>query len=267
MDAIKMLWQEPKFPLNLLDGAVHVWLGSLDLPGDTLSLLGKLLSAEESDRAGRFRYPADQMKYIAAHGILHILLGWYLELPAAKINLSQNEFGKPTLENIKFNLSHSRDLALYAFAENREIGADIEYIRSELVDLHVANQFFARKEVEGLFAMPPHDQKEAFFACWTRKEAFIKAKGAGLSYPLDRFDVSIDPNQIDVQLSVHDHVDESEQWSFHALRPSPGYTACVVAQGSNCKFDCYHFLDAFYELDRDKHERRIVLNERGGIHL
>src|SRR5579872_1541004 len=176
---------------------VHVWRADLDLPAERIESLSQILSADERVRASRFRYDIDRNRFVVAHGALRILLARYLGAKPYAIEFSQNEFGKPLLNHnhskeLHFNLSHSGTLALFAFAR-AEVGVDIERIRPEFTTEQIAERFFSTDEVNDLRALPIHLQAVGFFNCWTRKEAYIKAWGKGLSMPLSDFAVSLRP--------------------------------------------------------------------------
>ncbi|HKP10473.1 MAG TPA: 4'-phosphopantetheinyl transferase superfamily protein, partial [Blastocatellia bacterium] len=151
------------------------------------------------------------------------------------LSFGYSEHGKPSLAgshsgDLRFNVSHSHELALFAFTWGRELGVDIEWIRPEVAGEQIAEQFFSRDEVATLRALPPGRQAEAFFNCWTRKEAYIKARGEGLSLPLHLFDVSLAPGEPAALLRAA-MSDETTRWTMTALAPGAGYKAALVAEG------------------------------------
>jgi 4'-phosphopantetheinyl transferase len=180
---------------------VHVWRASLDEFSPQRDNFLHTLAAEEQTRAERFYFQTDCGRFINAHGILRAILGLYLNRAPNCLSFCYSSYGKPALtresggDAIRFNMSHSRGVALYAVTRGREIGIDLEFIRSDLEVEQIAERFFSRSEIATLRALPTDLQKYAFFLCWTRKEAYIKARGEGLSLPLDQFDVSLIPGE------------------------------------------------------------------------
>jgi 4'-phosphopantetheinyl transferase len=140
-----------------------------------------------------------------------------------------------------FNLAHSHELALYAITRGREVGIDLERIRSNLVDEQIAERFFSPREVVVLRGLPTHRQREAFFNCWTRKEAYVKAKGQGLSIPLDQFDVSLAPGEPAALLSTQWHPQEASRWSLQKLNPGCGYVAALAVEGHDWQVKCWQW--------------------------
>ena len=172
---------------------VHVWLGELEVGAERLASYRSLLSGDESDRAACFRFDRHRNKYIAGRGMLRLLLGRYLQVDPTGIKFSYSDYGKPFIPNseLQFNLAHSADLALVAFTLERDIGVDLELERELSDALAIGDRFFAPGEREVLRSLAEQEQLPAFFRCWSRKEAFIKAVGEGLSYPLDAFEVTL----------------------------------------------------------------------------
>ena len=222
--------------LKLAPGEVHLWQARLD---DRLSEdLKHLLSADEISRADRFHFVKDRNHFTAARGLLRTLLSAYLGSNADKLRFSYAEKGKPSLEDrppcaINFNLAHSHGMAIYAFAHDREVGVDLEYIREDVTGNEIAERFFSPREIETLRAVPAELKKEAFFNCWTRKEAYIKARGEGLSMPLDEFDVSLAPGEPAALLLNHKEPAEVTRWSMRSLAVPSGYVAALVVEGDN----------------------------------
>ena len=163
--------------------------------------LKQVLSADEHARAERFYFQKDRERFMVARGLLRTVLGRYLNQEPSQLRFCYSPYGKPALatgsgrNTLRFNVSHSHGLALYAITCGRELGVDVELIRPELPDEEIAERFFSFQEVSGLRALPPNMRLEAFFNCWTLKEAYIKARGEGLSLPLDQFDVALVPGE------------------------------------------------------------------------
>lgn len=211
---------------------IHVWQARLDREADALRQLEATLSSDEIARARRFHFERDRNHYIVGRGILRELLGKYLGQDPAALEFSYGEHGKPQLaganasSGLSFNLSHSGGLAVYAFAKERNLGIDVEQIRPDFVSEDIARRYFSAHEVNDLLSLPVADRTEAFFRCWTRKEAYIKARGAGLQIPLDSFSVSFLPGQPAQFLSG---VDSS--WQLVELDAGEGYAAALAYDG------------------------------------
>jgi 4'-phosphopantetheinyl transferase len=169
--------------------------------------------------------------------MLRTILGRYLDRHPNQLRFQYTSYGKPTLSTgagiLSFNLSHSHDLALYAVTQEREIGVDVEFIRENINLLGIAKRFFSAREYSQLQALPQSCQLQTFFDCWTRKEAFIKAKGDGFSLPLDQFDVSITPGRPAALLRTKWDPNEAALWSLEALKSAPGYTAALAVEGKH----------------------------------
>lgn len=221
-------------PLELATDEVHLWLAHLDHhSADTLK---PLLADDEVSRADRFHFTKDRNPYIVARGLLRKLLAAYLELSPAELSFAYTEKGKPSLKteqgrSLNFNLAHSGGLAIYAFSRGREIGVDLEFIREDLADDKIAERFFSRREIDALKTVAADLRKQAFFNCWTRKEAYIKARGEGLSMPLDEFDVSLVPGEPAALLRNHKEPAEVSRWSMQSVAVPDGYVAALVASG------------------------------------
>jgi 4'-phosphopantetheinyl transferase len=219
---------------------VHLWRASLDCDAPVLSRLETTLSPDELARANRFVFPADRSHFVAARGILRELLGAYLRLLPAELKFRYGNHGKPALDrnasaaDLQFNLSHSGGIAIYAFSLGRRLGVDVEQIRPQRAGEDIARRYFAPREVRELQALPAHLRTQGFFLCWTRKEAYVKAHGAGLSLPLDSFTVSLTPGRT-AELEAKD----GNQWSMRSYEPAPGVVAALVVEGRNWQSSCW----------------------------
>jgi 4'-phosphopantetheinyl transferase len=220
---------------GLAAGEVHVWRASLQLDERVISDLEGVLAADERDRARRLRLEQHRSRFIAARGLLRLLLGCYVGMAADELVFSYGAFGKPRLAAATpaFNLAHSDAVALYAFTNGADVGIDVEVPRRRRAELMpVAERFFSPGEVRALRAVAAEHQQMAFLACWTRKEAFIKARGDGLSLPLDSFDVTLAPGQPAALTRTAWSADEPEQWRLMDLTdPAAGYVAAVAMRG------------------------------------
>ncbi len=199
---------------------LDVWLFPLDR-GD----LDECLSRDERDRAARFRFARDRQRFVARRGQLRRLLGEYLACSPGEIAFDDNAFGKPMVRgagDLKFSASHSGDLGLCVIAQGTDVGCDLERRQPHLADPGAAERLFAPDEKRALAALPSAQWTEGFFNCWTRKEAYVKALGLGLSHPLDGFEVSLAPGARAALLS-------GAQCAMHAFAPDADHHAAVVA--------------------------------------
>jgi 4'-phosphopantetheinyl transferase len=216
------------------DGAVHVWSLKLDLDRATQERLESLLSPEESARARRLVRTADRRRWTAAHGLLRVVLSGYLGVRPADVLLETAAGGKPRAsdpDGPRFNLTHSGARALAAVSADREVGIDIEEIR-EVGDLDaLAAACFSPAERAALAAVPARQRRRAFFAAWTRKEAFLKLLGEGLSRPLDAFDVTMAPGEPPRLLRVEAQPAAPARYELRDLRPAPGYAGALAIDG------------------------------------
>jgi len=232
-------------PRALGSDDVHVWLADLDQPETVVQQMSQTLSSEEQTRAERFHFGRDRRCYIVAHGMVRMILADYLEMPPQQVRFVIGDYGKPTLApdqgRISFNLSHSEDFALLACTYGREVGVDLEYMRPlDDIDL-IATHFFAPAERDVLSQIDPMLKLQSFYACWTRKEAYIKAIGMGLTMPLDRFTVSLAPNEDARLLWVAGQPQEPERWQMRALTPPTGYAATLIIAGDGWDLTCWRW--------------------------
>ena len=208
------------------EAAVDTYCVDLDMPEIDVDRYYAVLSAEERDRAGQFRFDRHRRRYVVRRGILRELIGSYLGCKPADVVFVYNAYGKPTLRdcNLHFNLSCSHGMALYAFCREAAVGCDLEWRDPKFAAEQIPERFFSRDEVRALRSLPLSRQTEAFFNCWTRKEAYVKAAGQGLSIALDSFDVSLAPEEPAVFLRG------GEGWSIQSFSPMPGFQAAIVAR-------------------------------------
>ena len=221
----------------LAEDEIHVWHVSLDRPPSDVRRMARTLSPDEQERARRYRGERLRERFIVGRGILRMLLSRYVGRPPARLCFAYGARGKPALapaegSDLRFNVSHSDDLALYAFARGRDVGVDVERLRELPRAEQIAERFFSTEETAALKAEPAERRVEAFFTCWTRKEAYIKARGDGLAHPLDQFAVSLVPGE-PARLWVAGDGDAREiaRWSLDALPLAPGYVAALAARG------------------------------------
>ena len=226
------VWQDVTGNVVLAPDEVHVWRVSLGPASADVEGMLSLLDEEEKARADRFRFQRDRVRFVVAHAALRRILSHYLQRPPAVLSFRQNQYGKPSLTGpddwLHFNLSHSGGLALVAVAAGGPVGVDVEVMRDDFGGEAIARRFFSPSEVEALFSLPQEQRTPAFFLCWTRKEAFIKAVGKGVSFPLDGFAVSLQPDRPARVLWVQDDPQEAERWTLVDLAPGPGYAGALA---------------------------------------
>ncbi len=230
---------------------VQVWRFFLDASDRDRERLQATLSDDEKQRANRFYFAKDRNRFIIARGILRILLGHCLNKPPAQVSFQYNQFGKPCLgeednpSHLAFNISHSANWGLFAIGTQGELGIDIEQIRPEMAILDIAKRFFSEYEVEIFDRIDQEEQQTAFFHCWTRKEAFIKAKGMGLSLPLDRFDVEFYPGKKPGLLAYRDNPAETAEWEFKEIPAPKGFAAALAVRHTDFELMVYDPFDDF----------------------
>jgi 4'-phosphopantetheinyl transferase len=227
------LWPTVSGVGSLKEKEVQVWCADLEPEADRLAALQETLAAVEIERANRFHFWRDKRRYIAGRGILRVLLGRYLNDPTPDVEIAYSEHDKPFLptSRVQFNLSHSKGIGLYAFCLGAEIGIDLEEIRPISDAEGIAARFFSSGEYARFQAVPEEKRNDAFFTCWTRKEAFIKAVGEGLSYPLDSFEVAFLPGEEVRLLSIQGSEKEAVRWSLYSLSPAAGFVGALAVSG------------------------------------
>jgi 4'-phosphopantetheinyl transferase len=226
----------PVFPLTvppLADDDLHLWAVRLERPYPTPQTLLPLLSADEQTRAARFHFDRDRRHFIVTRGLLRLLLGDYLGRAAVDIQFVYGAQGKPALVGdapLRFNVAHSHGVAVLGFVRGREIGVDVEQLRPSVDRDMVARRFFSAQEYAVYMQLALQQRERAFFSCWTRKEAFIKAIGEGLSCPLSSFDVTLHPDEPARLTAVRSPNTRADQWQLVSLEPFPGFVAAVMAE-------------------------------------
>jgi 4'-phosphopantetheinyl transferase len=219
----------------LRDEEIHVWHGPLQPSHAEVAHLAQCLSLDELERAERFRFEKNRNEFIFARGLLRTLLGCYLGSSPADLRFAYSPHGKPGLSGkntLDFNLSHTDGMMVLAFARHRKIGVDIEKVRRDFKVEEIAERFFSVAERLALREIPEPERYAAFFRCWTRKEAYIKARGEGLSHPLHQFDVSLEPAQAAALLGTRPDAAETKRWSLWDLAILPDYAAALAAHAA-----------------------------------
>lgn len=217
--------------VNLKPNTVHIWSLNFVVNDETFNIYHDLLSVDEKERASRFKFYKDKRCYVVTKGVLRLLSGSYLNKEAKSIAFEYEKYGKPKFKhntNLNFNVSHSGDLAVIGFVYNHTIGVDIEKIKNDFETFEIASNFFSKQEIDMLLEIPKPEQYKAFYRCWTRKEAFIKAKGSGLSFPLNEFAVSLDSDLDANVLWTKWDTGEKHQWQLTSFVPSEDYIAALI---------------------------------------
>jgi 4'-phosphopantetheinyl transferase len=210
---------------------VHLWFWLPERACETASLheFEALLAADELSHYEHLRFPQHQREYLVSHAMVRKTLSQYRECEPQAWQFRRNPFGKPALADgdpLRFNLSHTHGLALCAICHDGEIGVDVEFHANSQSLLDLADHYFSEREVADLNALPEAQRGAAFFRYWTLKEAFVKARGEGLSMPLDSFSFSIQPGG-EIGLDTGSASDDARWW-FRSLQPHPAYTAAVA---------------------------------------
>ena len=238
-------WKLPPIDLTILRSQVHVWCVSLDQSESVFQRLVQTLSEEEHKRAERFHFRKDRDHFIIARGVLRDILSHYIKREPEDIFFHYNDYGKPALgknfTGLNFNVSHSGNIALYAVTCGREVGIDVEQIRPDFAEEPIAKRFFSPAEVAVFSDLAAHEKKEAFFSCWTRKEAFIKATGKGVSFGLDKFDVSLVPDKPAALLSIKGDMKKAGRWSLKNLNIKPDYKAALAVEGHDWRLQSWQW--------------------------
>ena len=242
-------WSTPPQTLGLGNDQVHVWRACLDVPESRVGALRRTLAFDELGREKRYRFERDRRRFIVGRGALRALLGRYMGIEPGQLRFRYGPRGKPRLVGevgegaLCFNVAHARELALFALTRGRQVGVDLEFVREDLAGMEIAERFFSPREVAALQQLPAGARTEAFFNCWTRKEAYIKATGDGLSLPLDQFDVSLAPGEPPALLGTECDPAEASRWSLCELDPGPGYVAALAVEGHGWQLKCWQWED------------------------
>ena len=255
METHNHLWSPAPKDLILADYEVHVWRAQIELSSPQVQRLSGILTDDELDRAKRFFFDIDRQRFIMARATLRSILSRYIPISPGHLRFYYNQYGKPSLAPevsstpLNFNLSHSGNMALFAITRNMEIGVDVERVQSDFEYEEIAKRFFSVNEVATLHTIPTEKRLEAFYNCWTRKEAYIKAHGKGLSLPLDSFDVSLAPGDPPMLLITKDEPQERSLWTLLDLKPGLGYVGAVAVKGIGCRFRYWEW-NQLYPLPR-----------------
>lgn len=221
----------------LTNPAIDVWQARLDLGAEQVLHHAILLSRDELLRAGRLHFERDRRRFIVARGTLRMLLGSQLDIPPAAIAFKYTKYGKPFVVEpaapIHFNVSHSAERAFYAISPDCPVGVDIEYLNRDIDYNSLAKGVLTHNENSALQRLPISGRKRAFLACWTRKEAVVKAAGAGLFLPFNQFEVTVNPDTAPRVLEFTATNYDVADWALYSANADHGYVATVAAHYRN----------------------------------
>lgn len=241
----KICFGLPPVDLQLLENEVHVWSASFKQLRLQVEQLSQSLSEDETNRANRFHFEQDKIRFIIGRGLLRFLLGRYLEIEPEQLQFTYSPTGKPAVVSrdghdlLQFNLSHSEEMVLYAFTRDRKIGIDLEYLRP-IPDLEpIIQQFFSRGETVAILSLPASEQQLAFLQTWTCKEAYLKATGEGLA-KLQQVEISLTPGE---PCRLLNHELPANPWSLQTLTLAPDYVAALVVEGKDWHLKCWQWSD------------------------
>ncbi len=244
MSAMILTWNSSPVNWVISPTEVWVWSAALDQPVEVVRRLHGWLAADERSRADRFHFDHDRRRFIVGRGVLRSILGGYLRIAPDRLVFEYGARGKPGLSSthaslLRFNVAHSHELAVYAFALNQAVGIDVEYTLRHVLDAdQVAQRFFSANEYKTYRSLADDEKRPAFFRCWTRKEAYIKAIGTGLSHALDRFEVTLAPDRPPSFLSIDGDPLAAQRWSLIHLEPAADYVGALAIEGRAWQFSC-----------------------------
>lgn len=224
---------------GLGDREIQVWRIALDVDSEQRRALTALLSPEEEFRVRQYYFELDRVRFIACRGWLRALLARYLQVSAETVCFTHGPEGKPALGkpfeacDLRFNVAHSQGLAVAAFSRGREVGVDLEQVRPLQDAWKIVDQFFCAREKQLLANLPAEAQLSAFFRCWTRKEAVLKARGDGQTFPLDQLEVTLLPGDAPRLVRVDGQPGEAERWKLTDLVPEVGFVGALAAEGGD----------------------------------
>ncbi len=218
---------------------IHLWLAFYDEIADESlhAAYRELLDAAEKEQEPRFYFGRDRRRYLVTRALVRTVLARYLSIDPRECIFSTNAYGRPDIVNaqaaeasLSFNISHTHSLIVLGVTRGRALGVDVENVRAREASLAVADRYFAPQEVAALTAAPPHQQQYRFFEYWTFKESYIKARGMGLSLPLDKFSFQY-PDDHTVEIAIHPELaDDPARWQFWQFRPASEYLVAICAE-------------------------------------
>jgi 4'-phosphopantetheinyl transferase len=232
---------------RLSNGDVNIFCAALNQPTSSMKEFERTLDSGEISRSERFLLEADRSRFVVSRGILRRLLGLLSGTDPSKIRFRYSSHGKPSLDGslsekgIRFNMSHSNHLALYAFSIDREVGVDLEYIRPFEALKEFVDRFFSEKEKIFLKNLPLNDRTESFFKLWTRREALLKALGQGLTMA-ELFDPSGGEGERPGLVGIKGNNENHPYYYVQQLKPAPNYVGAIAVEESNPRVNCWRWI-------------------------
>lgn len=245
--SLKLLWKLPPQKWPLAGSSVHVWAANLNRSAEQISSLEQVISADERERSSRFKTETDRNQFIAGRGLLRTILSSYEQADPARLCFQYNSQGKPTLKSppgdgpLHFNVAHSKALILIAVTRACPVGVDVEWIHpiNDVTDISPA--FCSRNEIAKLLATPVSQRMNAFFNLWTRKEAYLKATGDGLSGAPGEVELSFLPEETPRVLAISNDTEVAQRWTVSPLNPAPGFAAAIAVGAKGLQLSCWQW--------------------------
>ncbi len=244
-----LLWDLPPNQRHLADRDVHLWAANLKKSAEQISSLEQILSQDEQARAQQFKFEAGRNRFIAGRGLLRKILSSYVPMGSAQWRFTYSQRGKPALEcksgqgHLHFNVAHSQDLILIAVTQACAVGVDVEWMHPISDAEEIAARFFSRREAAKLMALANERRIPAFFNLWTRKEAWLKATGDGLSEMLREVEVSFLPEEPASVLAISENIEAAHRWTLLGLTPATEFTAALAVEAKDLQFSCWQWPD------------------------
>lgn len=248
----ELLWKTVPNQRSFSVSDVHIWAADLDKHAEKITSLEQMLSLDELDRAGRFKFETDRNRFIAGRGLLRNILASYLEARPEQMRFTYSPRGKPFMEStfghesLHFNLAHSRNIILIAITRACPVGIDVEWVRPMSDAEDIAARFFSAGETAKLMALPNDLRNPAFFNLWTRKEAWLKATGDGLSEMLTEVEVSFLADEPARVLAISGNAEVARHWTMLELSPAPGFAAALAVEAKGLQFSCWQVPYLFF---------------------
>lgn len=236
-----------------LDGEIHLWSALLDQPDEIINRFYSVLSEEEKYRINKYKFKFLRDRQTVSIGLIKSLISNYLNIKTEEINFVQNKYGKPSLHpelneiDLQFNVSHSEHLGMFAFTTGQELGLDVESIQETPNLNEIIDMCFSDFEKEWFYKSEPGLQEELFYKVWTGKEAFIKAIGTGLSFPLKEIEFKINSKKIIEFKSINGDLSYRRKWNIYTFNPLPNFISSLVVETNGLKIRKYSWDDAFMQ--------------------
>lgn len=247
MSNLELRWNLPPDQWQLNDADVHVWAAGLNKPIERISALERTLSSDERNRAMQFHAERDRNRFTVGRGVLRAILSSYLDINPAQLHFVYGPRGKPMLTGLPgrsalhFNVTHSNELILFALTRACAVGIDVEWLELIRDTEDISSHFFSPREVAKLAALPKERRALAFSNLWSRKEAFLKATGVGLSAPLDQIEVSFTPGELPRMISIAGNLHAAACWTLEDLAPAADYKGAVAVEAKGLRFACWQW--------------------------